>query len=190
MPSRRHFLAASAAAIAAAALPGDVFAQRLGGEVFSDASLLAYARGTLSQTNFESLVGSFFKIFLENDEVAYLRLQTVTGTGDPSIRQGIFQLPVQTPGQTGLTTRGSTPTAPQMTVFHLRFSTGSAPVGQGTYLLESGSLGQFACFLVPGAEGYCTATFAYLGSAPSYLPAHPLPGPVGQPIGIGVANSR
>ena len=44
MPTRRHFLAATAATITLAALPKSLFAERLGGDVFTNASLGAMPR--------------------------------------------------------------------------------------------------------------------------------------------------
>jgi hypothetical protein len=189
MPSRRHFLATSTAAIAVATLPTPLFAERLGGEVFTNGSLGAYAQGILSQANFESRLGSIFKAFLDNDKVAYLRLQTVTGTSASSTP------PLPTQGRVSLSQARRAPTfnSPQITSFQLSFSTGGAIVTQGSYLLDNDTLGRFACFLVPGAEGFCGATFAYLPGGPSYLPTLPTRPPL-SPIapagGTDIINSR
>jgi len=170
MPSRRYFLATSAAVFTAATLPKSLFAERLGGNVFTNGSLGAYAQGILSQANFEAQVGSIFKAFLDNDEVAYLRLQTVTGTSTPAT-------PVKVPlrGNVIPAVRVPTLSSPQITSFQLSFSTGGAAFDQGTYLLDSATLGRFACFLVPGGGGSCGATFAYLPGGPSYVPIQTRP---------------
>jgi len=171
MPSRRCFLATSAAAFTAATLPKSLLAERLGGNVFTNGSLGAYAQGILSQANFEAQVGSIFEAFLDNDEVAYLRLQTVTGTSSAPTP------PIQPRSRANFVPAVRVPTVSslQITSFQLSFSTGGAVFDQGTYLLDSATLGRFACFLVPGGEGSCGATFAYLPGGPSYVPIQPRP---------------
>ena len=157
MSSRRHFLAATAATITLAALPKSLFAERLGGDVFTNASLGAYGQGLLTQATFEKHVGSVFTAFLDDDAVGYLTLQKVvaqpTGT-NTSIR-------LRLPGTSATVQQ-------QITSFHLTFST-KAVFPQGTYLLDHGILGRFAAFLVPGdsvkGNGSCGATFSYLTSA-------------------------
>ena len=143
MSSRRHFLAAAAATITFAALPKSLFAERLGGDVFSNASLGAYAQGLLTQATFEKHIGSVFTAFLDNNAVGYLTLEKVTAQPASS----------------------ATTKQVQITSFHLSFST-NAVFSQGTYLLDHGILGRFAAFLVPGdpvkGSGTCGATFCYL----------------------------
>jgi hypothetical protein len=191
MPSRRCFLVTSAAAITAVAFPKSLLAERLGGEVFTNGSLGAYAQGILSQANFEAHMGSTFKAFLDNDEVAYLVLQAVTGTNSSStisvrLLSRVNSIPAL---------RRPTSNAPEITSFQLSFNTGGAVFSQGTYLLDSVTLGRFACFLVPGAEGHCGATFAYLPGSPLYVPGRPqlppiaLPGS-GNPINLRSGPSR
>ena len=157
MSSRRHFLAATAATITFAALPKSLFAERLGGDVFTNASLGAYTQGLLTQATFEKHVGSVFTVFLDNDAVGYLTLQKVVAQPTGANASSQLRLP------------GSSATVQlQVTSFHLTFST-KAVFSQGTYLLDHGILGRFAAFLVPGdsvkGNGSCGATFSYLTSA-------------------------
>ena len=169
MPSRRNFLAAAAAAMTGAALPHSLFAERLGGDVFTNASLGAYTQGLLTQTTFEKHLGSVFTAFLENNAVGYLLLQKVDGlqasmtATNPSLPTANSLQPAAT-----LATQHTVAAAQQqMTAFHLTFST-SAVFNQGTYLLDHGILGRFAAFLVPGdavkGSGTCGATFCYLAN--------------------------
>ncbi|WP_158822883.1 hypothetical protein [Granulicella sp. S156] len=161
MSSRRHFLAATAATITLAALPKSLFAERLGGDVFTNASLGAYAQGLLTQATFEKHIGSVFTAFLEDDAVGYLTLQKVVAqpAGTSALSNASSQL--RLPGTSATVQQ-------QVTSFHLTFGT-KAVFTQDTYLLDHGILGRFAAFLVPGdsvkGNGSCGATFSYLESA-------------------------
>ena len=157
MSTRRHFLAATAATITLAALPKSLFAERLGGDVFTNASLGAYGQGLLTQATFEKHIGSTFTAFLDNDGVGYLTLEKVVAQPTGTNASSELRLP------------GTSATVQQqVTSFHLTFST-KAVFPQGTYLLDHGILGRFAAFLVPGdpvkGNGSCGATFSYLTSA-------------------------
>ena len=162
MSTRRHFLAAAAATITFAALPKSLFAERLGGDVFTNASLGAYGQGLLTQATFEKHVGSIFTVFLDDDAVGYLTLEKVVAQSSTLSNTSIR---LRLPGTSATVQQ-------QVTSFHLTFST-KAVFPQGTYLLDHGILGRFAAFLVPGdpvkGNGSCGATFNYLTStaAPS-----------------------
>lgn len=173
MPSRRHFLAASAATVTAAALPKSLLASSTRHEVFTNASLGAYTQGILTQANFESVVGSTFTLFLDNDAVTYLRLVKVIGasTSGLTATQGLSRAPL-----TAARVPRVAPT--QTTSFRLSFSTsGAVFFPQSTYLLDHGTLGEFAAFLVPGdpilASGTCSAVFNYLTAATLNAPVFP-----------------
>ena len=169
LSSRRQFLATSAVAFAATSLPKSLLAERTGGELFTSASLGAYAQGILTQATFEGLIGTLFMAFLDNNAVAYMRLVSVTGNS-PS---------------TGSAVKGSAATSllrrPANTVnsvvsFQASFSTGGANFSQGSYLLDHGTLGRFACFLVPSdpmGGPTCSATFCYLASGIIAQPPRP-----------------
>ncbi len=157
MSTRRHFLAVTAATITLAALPKSLFAERLGGDVFTNASLGAYGQGLLTQATFEKHIGSVFTAFLDDDGVGYLTLEKVVAQPTGTNASSQLRLP------------GSSATVQlQITSFHLTFST-KAVFSQGTYLLDHGILGRFAAFLVPGdsvkGNGSCGATFSYLTGA-------------------------
>jgi hypothetical protein len=166
MSNRRQFLASSAAAVTMAALPSSLFAERMGGKVFTNASLGAYAQGTMTQETFEGVVGSSFKIFLDDFRAAQLRLLSVTPLGAAAATATNNAAPViKTRASVG---RGTVaPVAPpkqQVTGFYLTFSIVGEAFPQDSYLLDHGTLGRFAVFLVPGGTGNCTATFCQLTS--------------------------
>jgi hypothetical protein len=77
MPSRRRFLAASAATFAAAVLPKKLTAEQLGASVFTNASLGAYAQGLLTEANFSNQVGSVFTALRPDGSYGYLTLRSV-----------------------------------------------------------------------------------------------------------------
>lgn len=170
MSTRRHFLAVTAAAVTVAALPKSLFAERLGGDVFTNASLGAYAQGLLTQATFEKHIGSVFTAFLDDDAVGYLTLEKVVGQPtSPSMAAASSNTANQ------LRMPGTSATRQQqVTSFHLTFST-HAVFSQGTYLLDHGILGRFAVFLVPGdsvkGNGSCGATFSYLAGVELSAPA-------------------
>jgi hypothetical protein len=172
--SRRNFIFTSAAAVTAAAFPKLLLAQRKGGEVFTPGSLGAYAQGILTQSNFEGLIGSVFTAFLDNDPVAYLSLQKVSAANTlptPSPLMGIAR-PATIARPTPLASISSEPSS-----FQLIFNNGGAVFDQGTYLLDHGTLGSFACFLVPGMSSNgptSCATFCYLSAADAVKPAPPI----------------
>jgi hypothetical protein len=168
MFSRRKFLATSTVALAAVSLPKSLLAERIGGEVFTSGSLGAYTQRMLTQTTFEGLIGTQFNAFLDNSAVAYMRLESVTAgfsAGAPVLKRGmptVLQIPATT--------------AAQVESFQVTFSTGGANFPQGSYLLDHGTLGRFACFLVPSSPKggvTCSATFCYLTSAAVQLPGPP-----------------
>ncbi|MES2391201.1 MAG: twin-arginine translocation signal domain-containing protein [Acidobacteriota bacterium] len=161
MNSRRQFLVASSAAMAAAALPKSLFAQRIGGDVFSNASLGAYTQGLLTQEHFEQAVGSTFTIFLEGELAGHLTLMAVAPAAGTSTLSGTSKVSPKAQ----LKRPGPTPVPAQVTTtgFHLKFNVNGPKFGQDTYLVDHGTLGRFAMFVVPGEPQQATATFNYLG---------------------------
>jgi hypothetical protein len=170
MPSRRRFLAASAATLAAAALPKRLIAEQLGANAFTNASLGAYAQGLLTEANFQKQVGSVFTAQRTDGSYGYLTLrsaQTVTvgansaAKSNPSARIVISTPPAAAPMQ--------------VSTFALIFDVQGPAFDQGTYVLDHGILGSFAVFLVPGATPNgtptCLATFSSLVSAAGTLPS-------------------
>lgn len=165
MATRRQFLASTSAVCAIAALPKSLLAQRLGGQVFTNASLGAYQQGLLTMENFKAVIGSTFKAFLDDASVAYLTLESVTATPAPPAPAN----PGAPPSQDGSTSmlRFARPVQAEGDSFSLSFATGNTAIAQDTYLVDHGTMGRFAVFLVPGSaqsQGNltCTATFNYI----------------------------
>ncbi|NYF80598.1 DUF6916 family protein [Granulicella arctica] len=166
MHNRRHFLVASAVLVTGAAFPTSLFASRIDDDLFTNTSLGAYSQGLLTQANFEHVIGSQFTLLLKNNDATHLYLRTVEPLGpqgggafssqtSPAVRRA-KSLTIPVPGSTG--------SAKQVVGFHLTFSTESTTFDQGTYLIDHGTLGRFALFLVPGNQtpGSCGATFTSL----------------------------
>jgi hypothetical protein len=165
MNSRRQFLLTSTAAIAGVTLPRVLFAQRIGGAVYTNASLGAYGQGLLTQANFEKVIGSVFSIFLDNYTAGNLLLRAVTSSAASTAPNSERQQAVNTMrpiGEPVLPPRVIGKTAQQPISFQLHFNISGPSFGQDTYLLDHGTLGRFAAFLVPGSPGKCTASFCYL----------------------------
>lgn len=168
MNSRRQFLLASTAAIAGATLSRNLFAQRIGGAVYTNASLGAYTQGLLTQANFEKVVGSVFSLFLDNYAADNLLLRAVTSSPTPASASNAAGQAISTIRPIGAPTlppRTIGKAAQQPMSFQLHFNVSGVAFGQDTYLLDHGTLGRFAAFLVPGSPGKCTASFCYLQSA-------------------------
>ena len=169
MPSRRRFLALSAASLACAAAPRLLWAdttERLGIPVFSEAASGAAKQGLLTAAAFERLIGSSFHAFLDAGVVAEIVLRKVTvpkftpaTTYTPSIAASI-----------GTSTRPVSTLARAIprttTAFMLSFSSGSTLIPQNSYTLDHGTLGSFAAFLVPAqpvpGDQIAVATFNFL----------------------------
>jgi hypothetical protein len=155
MYNRRRFLILSSGLVAAAALPAKSFGSGPSQGVFSQQSLGAFNQGTMTQSVFEGVQGSVFTAFLSDGSVAYLRLAKIEGLGanasTTSNSSSGKLLPVIVPR--GVTSRTQ---STQVSGFSLRFSVSGPLTEQGTYLLDHGTLGRMALFLVPG-EGSCTA---------------------------------
>jgi len=169
MQSRRRFLAASAATLAAAALPTGLLAEQLGPDVFTNASLGAYTQGLLTQAHFSALAGSVFTASLPDGSYRYLALRSVDGTTTlPSRSTNASPRSITTPQIT-------LNTSVQVSVFYLIFDVQGDAIPQGSYLLDHGTLGSFVAFLVagqtPAGTPTCVATFASLGSMPVNLAA-------------------
>ncbi len=141
--SRRRFLTSAAILTAASTLPSRALASRTGGDVFTNASVGAYVQGLLTREHFETLIGTLFLAFLDDDRTAYMRLRSVEELKPRQTKDAVA-------------------------AFHLSFSTGGVAVEQGSYLLDHATLGRFALFLVPGVAAHgeltCGAVFASIGT--------------------------
>jgi len=161
--TRRSFLTLSWAAFASTLTPIRLAAQALssrsGPGVFSNAALGAYQQNELTFQRFQALVGSTFHAFLENHKVIEVTLLSAVAiaphvsTGNAVLdRSQAISMPVS-------------PLPPTGKCFVLRFSTGSTVVPQGSYVLDSGTIGSFTVFLVSGNAGVgrltSSATFNY-----------------------------
>lgn len=95
---------------------------------------------------FAGAVGTNFKVIMPGDaQPVWITLQAVEDFPEPvPFNPASFAVPIK---QSSVA-----PVAPSSTGFFLKFG-GSTPVAQGTYLLEHGSLGQFALFIVPAGNG-------------------------------------
>ena len=161
MQTRRTFLTATSAALAASILPGSVLAQSPLPQVFTNANVGAYGQGLLTQATFERLIGSTFTVFVDTGLYAFLTLRSVKNmavtSAAPALAAGVRVIPA--PG------RGKA--APAVTSFFLDFSIRGPVFPQGTYTIDHGTLGRFAAFLVPGkspTDPSCGATFCYIAS--------------------------
>jgi hypothetical protein len=168
MSTRRQFVRWSSTALCAlAALPKALLAQTIkqpvDSEIFAPGYLGAYTSGLLTQQHFAAVVGSSFRILHVGGAVTNLVLtSTISSAAAPSA-------PKPNP------IRGAAPTfllaEPQaaQNSFSVLFSS-DAPVQQQTYVIDHGTLGRFAAFLVPGTgtggQPTCTASFNYLTNAP------------------------
>jgi hypothetical protein len=171
MSSRRRFLAASAATIAAAVLPKGLIAEKSGASVFTNASTGAYSQGILTSANFSNQIGSVFTALQPDGSYAYLTLRSVQTFTLASPTKPIAAPRVISGTQSGAPTEA-------VSSFQLIFDVQGAPLAQSTYLLDHGTLGSFAVFVVPGAtpagSPTCMATFASLSvSATTALPLPP-----------------
>jgi len=187
MPSRRRFLAASAATFTVAALPKSIFAEQSEANVFTNASLGAYAQGLLTQANFTKQVGTVFTAQRDDGTYAYLTLRSVASSV-ASPTTPAKPLPV-TPITARIAVNPiSAPTATQtMTTFRLIFDVQGPALPQETYLLDHGTLGSFACFLVPGVSRtggttssatFCEVSVAATVKVPVAPPKPPIVSPV------------
>jgi hypothetical protein len=149
MYNRRIFLSLSGGALAAAVLPSNSFASGPGKSVFSPQSLGAYTQGKMTYDVFQSVQGSVFTAFLSDGQVAYLRLNKVVDFATASATAS--NTPIATP-QSGLASRAAIAKkqAIQISGFSLQFSVRGPLTEQGTYLLDHGTLGRIALFVVPG----------------------------------------
>jgi hypothetical protein len=161
LPTRRRFLAISAAAVVVATRPPRLLAQRFGIPVFSNAALGAYQQGLLTRARFTQLVGQSFRVFLDKALVADIQLTGVATQEDvataarpdtPAAKRDVQKLAKLWPSTDNC--------------FILTFATGVTLVPQGSFILDHGTLGSFVVFLVPGSTtpGKATslATFNYL----------------------------
>ncbi len=169
MSNRRSFLKLSAtAATSAMLLPklGWSQADRLGGPVFSNASVGAYQQGLITLVGFQKLVGSEFKAFLDNNEAAWLRLRQAVAI-DYSLtpekkKARLAAQQVIAPTGADLTLARN-PVQPD--TFELRFDIRGPNFPQNSYLLDHGTLGRFVAYLQPSTPGRCYATFTSFPAA-------------------------
>lgn len=177
MPTnRRQFLAASTLSVIATALPKSVLAQQSGGGIFTNGNLGAYQQGLMNLQMFQNLVGETFTLFVDDANVAYLRLTRVidhtaekseaaakrqarTGSGAMAKRSalavagassGVSPSDVLDPVNAG------------MMSFSAVFATTGASFKQDSYTVDSPRLGRFAMFTVPTSNQTATATFGQL----------------------------
>jgi hypothetical protein len=166
MQSRRRFLAASAATLAAAALPTGLLAEQLGASVFTNASLGAYTQGLLTQANFQAVAGSQFTLQLPDGSYRTVTLQSVKTLSPTSSAAS----PSSTSSRVAVAPKISLNTSTQTTTFTLVFDVQGDAIPQGSYLLDHGTLGSFALFVVTGKTDTGTptliATFTHLSGAP------------------------
>lgn len=173
MQSRRHFLHLSSAVLAAALLPETLLAQsRAGIPPFSPAGLGAYQQGLLTRARFESLLGSSFRVFLDEGRVADLTLVKVT---DP-VAVLSASLPESPQKADTLARLKQAYPSPDQS-FTLQFSCGNTLIPQDTYTVDHGTLGSFALFLVPGGTAgnrTCGSSFNYASGPNPILPKSPI----------------
>jgi hypothetical protein len=151
-------------------LPKQLLGQASEKEVFTHASLGGYLSGTMTEAAFMKLIGSVFTAFSAKGVLSHLTLQAVqdnAAQGEAAVA-GAAKNPV----------RPSTKTATTATSgFSLSFLIAGAPIKQGTYLLDHGTMGSFAVFLVPGGEGHgpetCAAVFNYVANPSARTIANP-----------------
>ena len=144
MQTRRSFLSISAAMVAGAALPPLAAAQsssRIGGEVFTLATLGAYQQNLLTKGGVEGLVGSIFMVFVDDGKVAYLTLVKV---------KGLDELQADMSGDAKLLKKKDSAAVTRARGFVAIFDGETKKVPQGTYVVDHGRLGRVAMFLVPG----------------------------------------
>jgi hypothetical protein len=136
--------------------------QRLGIPVFSPAATGAAQQGILTAANFEKLIGTSFHAFLDNDVVVEIVLRKVKV---PTFKSaGSTSTPTGAPGKPTVIAARRGPIT--TTCFMLTFATGSTLIPQDSYVLDNGTLGSFAAFLVPGqsvpGSQTAIATFNFL----------------------------
>jgi hypothetical protein len=164
MQSRRRFLAASAAAITAAALPKNLIAEQLGAgsTVFTNSSLGAYTQGLLTEPNFAAATSSVFTALMPDGTYRNLTLRSAA-----NVTLGSAKSASSAPRITIVGTPASGSAVP-LSIFQLTFDVQGSSIPQGTYVLDHGTLGSFAVFLVAGqtAAGTptCVATFVSLSN--------------------------
>ena len=115
----------------------------------------------MTREQFVGVVGTNFKIILPGDaQPVWITLQAVEDLPEiVPVNPASFAVPVR---QSSVA-----PVVPSTNGFLLKFGS-STPVAQGTYLLEHGSLGQFALFIVPAGTGVYTAVVNRL-NAPTII---------------------
>lgn len=115
----------------------------------------------MSREQFAGVVGTNFKIILpDNAQPVWITLQAVEDLPEiVPVNPASFAVPIK---QSAVV-----PVAPSTNGFLLKFG-GSTPVAQGTYLLEHGSLGSFALFIVPAGTDVYTAVVNRL-NAPTII---------------------
>lgn len=147
MNTRRSFLRIVATAATMAVSSPLAWASRIGGKVFSPATLDGYAQGLLSYSSLEKHVGSLFMALLDDDQAAYMHLHSVRAV-EPETK--------------GRAVKARTAAVPAF--YTATFLTGGPAIPQSTYVLDHARLGRNAVFLVPGIDqqgrNLLIATFA------------------------------
>jgi hypothetical protein len=166
LSTRRSFLSSSVAAATIAALPKSLFAEPIAKNVFTNASLGAYTQGLMTQAHFTTLIGSSFNAFHASGDVSKLTLVSV----ETLMPGGVGSTTLQSAVRPVAALKKSIASTP-VNSFHLSFSISGKAMDQGSYLLDHGTMGSFALFVVPGSEASgaqtCGATFSSLSAAPA-----------------------
>ena len=142
MLTRRHFLTSASALCVVSASPAFAGTSRPSEDVFTNASLGAYTQHLLTRAHSEKLLGTLFMVFVPDQDARYLYLHKVVALDTKpreksAVRPGEVKM-----GSFSLSFKGNGPTFPQ-----------------GTYLVDHGTLGRFALFLVAGSITPGAVTF-------------------------------
>jgi hypothetical protein len=177
MPTnRRQFLAASTLSVIATALPKSILAQQSDSGVFSNGNLGAYQQGLINLEMFQNLVGETFTLFVDDANVAYLRLtRVIDHTAEKAeaaakrlAKAGSGALAQRSPlAGAGVSSSVSPsdvldPVNASMMSFSAVFSSSGAPFTQDSYTVDSPHLGRFAMFTVPSSSQTAVASFGQL----------------------------
>ncbi|HEY4355187.1 MAG TPA: hypothetical protein VGN16_05535 [Acidobacteriaceae bacterium] len=180
MPTnRRQFLAASTLSVIATALPKSLLAQQSGNSgVFTNGNLGAYQQGLINLPMFQNMVGETFTLFVDDTNVAYLRLtRVIDHTAEKAAAAAKRLARTASAGLAHGSALGfaGTSTAPKvspadvldpvnasMISFSLIFASSGAPFTQDSYTVDSPRLGRFVMFTVPNSSQSACASFGQL----------------------------
>lgn len=116
----------------------------------------------LGRDAFAKVVGTNFKVFLDNSQIVWVTLLSVEDL--PKIAPG-------NPASFAVPQKGHS-AVPTSSGFVLLFG-GSSPLPQGTHLFQHDSLGNFAIFTVPGGPQIYSATVNRLDQPATVPPPQP-----------------